>query len=69
MGVLKKDMEGRVCVCVGGCEIWVGEMVSGYRGFVNKGIGSGGVFVRGIEDNDGKVVGKLSGEVNEVISE
>ena len=68
-GVLNKDIQPTVSLCLGPCEISVGEMVSAYTAFVNKGIRTAPLFVTRIEDNDGNVVANFTPQVNEVISE
>lgn len=68
-GVLNKDIQPTISLCLGPCEISVGEMVSAYTAFVNKGIRTAPLFVTRIEDNEGNVVATFSPQVNEVISE
>ena len=68
-GVLNKDIQPTVSLCLGPCEISVGEMVSAYTAFVNKGIRTAPLFVTRIEDNDGNVVATFTPQINEVISE
>ena len=68
-GVLNKEIQPTLSLCLGPCEICVGEMVSAYTAFVNKGIRTAPLFVTRIEDNDGNVLATFSPQVNEVISE
>ena len=68
-GVLNKEIQPTISLCLGPCEISVGEMVSAYTTFVNKGIRTAPLFVTRIEDNDGNVLATFSPQVNEVISE
>ena len=68
-GVLNKEIQPTISLCLGPCEISVGEMVSAYTSFVNKGIRTAPLFVTRIEDNDGNVLATFSPQVNEVISE
>ena len=68
-GVLNKEIQPTISLCLGPCEISVGEMVSAYTTFVNKGIRTAPLFVTRIEDNDGNVLANFSPQVNEVISE
>ena len=68
-GVLNKEIQPTISLCLGPCEISVGEMVSAYTAFVNKGIRTAPLFVTRIEDNDGNVLANFSPQVNEVISE
>lgn len=68
-GVQNKEIQPTISLCLGPCEISVGEMVSAYTAFVNKGIRTAPLFVTRIEDNDGNVLSTFSPQVNEVISE
>ena len=68
-GVLNQEIQPTISLCLGPCEISVGEMVSAYTAFVNKGIRTVPLFVTRIEDNDGNVLATFSPQVNEVISE
>ena len=68
-GILNKEIQPTISLCLGPCEISVGEMVSAYTAFVNKGIRTAPLFVTRIEDNDGNVLATFSPQVNEVISE
>lgn len=68
-GVLNKEIQPTISLCLGPCEISVGEMVSAYTAFVNKGIRTAPLFVTRIEDNEGNVLATFSPQVNEVISE
>ncbi|MDL2291544.1 transglycosylase domain-containing protein [Bacteroides sp. OttesenSCG-928-F21] len=67
-GVLNKDIPPVVSLCLGPCEISVGEMVSAYTAFANRGIRVAPLFVTRIEDNAGNVVATFAPEMNEVIS-
>ena len=68
-GVLNKDIQPTVSLCLGPCEISVGEMVSAYTAFANRGIRTAPLFVTRIEDNEGNVVATFTPQVEEVISE
>lgn len=68
-GVLNQAIEPTISLCLGPCEISVGEMVSAYTAFINKGIRTAPLFVTRIEDNEGNVVATFSPQVNEVLSE
>ena len=68
-GVLNKDIQPTPSLCLGPCEISVGEMVSAYTAFANKGIRTAPVFVNRIEDSDGNVLAEFSPVMQEVISE
>ncbi len=67
-GVKNKDIPPVVSLCLGPCEISVGEMVSAYTAFANKGIRVAPVFVTKIEDNDGNVISTFAPQMEEVIS-
>lgn len=67
-GVRNKAIEPTVSLCLGPCEISVGEMVSAYTAFPNKGIRVAPLFVTRIEDNDGNVLATFAPEMQEVIS-
>ena len=68
-GVLNKDIQPTVSLCLGPCEISVGEMVSAYTAFANRGIRTAPLFVTRIEDNEGNVISTFTPQVDEVISE
>lgn len=67
-GVRNRDIVPSVSLCLGPCEISVGEMVSVYTAFPNKGIRVAPLFVTRIEDNDGNVLATFAPEMQEVIS-
>ena len=67
-GVRNRDIVPSVSLCLGPCEISVGEMVSAYTAFPNKGIRVATLFVTRIEDNDGNVLATFAPEMQEVIS-
>ncbi len=67
-GVRNRDIVPPVSLCLGPCEISVGEMVSAYTAFPNKGIRVAPLFVTRIEDNDGNVLATFAPEMQEVIS-
>lgn len=67
-GVRNRDIVPSVSLCLGPCEISVGEMVSAYTAFPNKGIQVAPLFVTRIEDNDGNVLATFAPEMQEVIS-
>ncbi|MDY4601767.1 MAG: transglycosylase domain-containing protein [Bacteroides uniformis] len=68
LGVRNRDIVPSVSLCLGPCEISVGEMVSAYTAFPNKGIRVAPLFVTRIEDNDGNVLATFAPEMQEVIS-
>lgn len=67
-GVRNREIVPSVSLCLGPCEISVGEMVSAYTAFPNKGIRVAPLFVTRIEDNEGNVLATFSPEMQEVIS-
>ena len=67
-GVRNKAIDPVVSLCLGPCEISVGEMVSAYSAFVNKGIRVAPLFVTRIEDSDGNVISTFAPQMEEVIS-
>ena len=67
-GVKNKDVQPTNALSLGTCGISVGEMVSAYTAFVNKGIRVAPLFVTRIEDNDGNVLANFTPQVGEVIS-
>ncbi len=67
-GVLNKAIDPVVSLCLGPCEISVGEMVSAYTAFANKGIRVAPLFVTRIEDSDGNVISTFAPQMEEVIS-
>ena len=68
-GINNPDIHPSMALCLGPCEITVGEMVSAYTAFVNHGIRASMMFVTRIEDNEGNVVAQFQPRMNEVISE
>ncbi len=68
-GVLNKQIDPVISLCLGSCEISVGEMVSAYTAFANRGIRTAPLFVTRIEDNEGNVLANFTPQVDEVISE
>lgn len=67
-GVRNQEIEPTVSLCLGPCEISVGEMVSAYTAFPNKGIRVAPMFVSRIEDNEGNVLATFAPVMEEVIS-
>ncbi len=67
-GVRNRDIQPTVSLCLGPCEISVGEMVSAYTAFVNKGIRVAPLLVSRIEDSEGNVLATFSPQMEEVIS-
>ena len=67
-GVRNKAIDPVVSLCLGPCEISVGEMISAYTAFANKGIRVAPLFVTRIEDSDGNVLSTFAPQMEEVIS-
>ena len=67
-GVRNKEIQPTVSLCLGPSEISVGEMVSAYTAFANRGIRVAPVFVTRIEDNEGNVLANFTPQMDEVIS-
>jgi len=68
-GMATRDIYPSIVLCLGPCEISVGEMASGYTAFVNRGIRCAPILVTSIEDNQGNIVAEFQPRMNEVISE
>lgn len=68
-GINNPDIHPSMALCLGPCDITVGEMVSAYTAFANHGIRCAPMFVTKIEDSNGTVIAKFEPRVNEVISE
>jgi len=68
-GINNPDIHPSMSLCLGPCEITVGEMVSAYSAFVNNGIRASHMFVTKIEDSEGNVLAQFQPRLNEVISE
>ena len=68
-GIRNPEIHPSMALCLGPCEITVGEMVSAYTAFVNHGIRAAHMFVTRIEDNEGNVITQFQPRMNEVISE
>ena len=67
-GIRNPEIHPSMSLCLGPCEITVGEMVSAYTAFVNHGIRAAHMFVTKIEDNEGNVIAQFQPRMNEVIS-
>lgn len=67
-GINNPDIYPSMSLCLGPCEVSVGEMVSAYTTFANNGIRLAPMFVTKIEDNEGNVVAEFQPRMNEVIS-
>lgn len=67
-GINNPDIYPSMSLCLGPCEVSVGEMVSAYTTFANNGIRIAPMVVTKIEDNEGNVVAEFQPRMNEVIS-
>lgn len=67
-GINNPDIYPSMSLCLGPCEVSVGEMVSAYTTFANNGIRIAPMFVTKIEDNEGNVMAEFQPRMNEVIS-
>ena len=68
-GINNPEIHPSMALCLGPCEITVGEMVSAYTAFVNHGIRAARMYVTRIEDNEGNVIAQFQPQLNEVISD
>ena len=68
-GIRNPEIHPSMSLCLGPCEITVGEMVSAYTAFVNHGIRAAHMFVTRIDDNEGNIIAQFQPRMNEVISE
>ena len=67
-GIRNQDIQPVPSLCLGPCDISVGEMVGAYTAFPNNGIRTEPLFVTHIEDNEGNIVATFSPKTYEVIS-
>lgn len=68
-GIANNEIYPTLALCLGTCDITVGEMASAYTAFVNKGIRCAPILVSRIEDSNGTVISEFAPRLNEVISE
>ncbi len=68
-GINNPEIHPSMALCLGPCDITVGEMVSAYTTFVNHGIRTSPMFVTRIADNEGNTIAEFQPRMNEVISE
>ncbi len=66
---IKNSLEAVPALSLGIADISVGEMVSAYTAFANKGIQTEPLFVTRIEDNNGNVITTFVPRMNEIFSE
>ncbi len=67
-GINTRSIEPNMTLCLGPCDISVGEMVSGYSIFPNYGLRAAPLLVERIEDSDGNVIDTFTPRLNEVLS-
>jgi penicillin-binding protein 1A len=67
-GILNQQIDPVISLCLGPCEVSVGEMVSSYTAFANRGIRVAPMFVTRIEDSEGNVLATFTPQMEEVIS-
>lgn len=68
MGITNKEIHPSLSLCLGPCDISVGEMVSAYTAFANAGVRFAPRLVTRIEDADGNVIESFTPRMNEVMS-
>lgn len=68
-GVANPNIDPSIVLCLGTCDITVGEMASAYTAFPNKGIRCAPILVSRIEDSDGNIVAEFAPRMNDVLSE
>ena len=66
---IKGYLDPVVSLCLGPCEISVGEMVDAYTAFPNKGIRVDPLYVTRIEDANGNVISSFTPQMHEIFSE
>ncbi len=66
---IRSQLDPVVSLCLGPCEISVGEMVDAYTAFPNKGIRVDPLYVSRIEDANGNVIGTFTPQMHEIFSE
>ncbi|GHT61046.1 penicillin-binding protein 1A [Bacteroidia bacterium] len=66
---LKGYIEPVVSLCLGSCDASVGEMVTGYSAFANRGIRVDPLYVTRIEDQYGNVLDSFTPQTQEVITD
>ena len=67
-GITNQDIYPSLPLCLGPCDISVGEMVSAYTAFANNGVRFAPLLVTRIEDADGNIVASFTPRMNEVMS-
>lgn len=67
-GIRTQNMDESLPLCLGTCDISIGEMVSGYTAFANQGLRTAPLLVTRIEDTDGNIIDTFTPRANEVLS-
>ncbi len=67
-GIKDQSIHPSLSLCLGSCDISVGEMVSAYSAFANKGFRTSPLLVTRIEDSDGNVVATFTAPQTEVLT-
>lgn len=68
-GITNQDIYPSLPLCLGPCDVSVGEMVSAYTAFANNGVRFSPLLVTRIEDSDGNVIDSFTPRMNEVMSQ
>ena len=68
-GVAERELYPSLALCLGTCDITVGELASAYTMFVNKGMRTMPILVTRIEDSAGNKLAEFHPSANEIISE
>lgn len=69
MGITNQDIHPSLSLCLGPCDVSVGEMVSAYTAFPNEGVRFSPLLVTRIEDSEGNVIEDFTPRMNEVMSQ
>ena len=68
-GINNPEIHPSPSLCLGTCDITVGEMVSAYTAFVNHGVRSAPLYVTRIVDSEGNTVAQFTPRMNEVMED
>ncbi len=68
LGINTRSIEPNMTLCLGPCDISVGEMVSAYSVFPNYGLRAAPLLVERIEDSDGNIIETFNPRLYEVLS-
>lgn len=66
---LKNEMDPVISICLGTPDVSVGEMVSAYTTFANKGIRVEPLYITRIEDSYGNTIANFNPQMSEVLTE